>query len=1101
MASNHDRIGKALELLVAGLQPYVQRELKSHLGEGWDATALASLPSPVSRVNWNDPKVLLDSMWQEWNRVFRNTLGSSERNLVRELLDVRNKWAHRETFSSRDTLRYLDSMIRLLSAVSASEEMDAIEQMYTDLQRFQFEQQRRNEMRKKSYQPTEGRPSEGLKPWRQVVTPHHDVITGQLKQSEFAADLWQVYQGEGPDEYRHPTEFFRRTFLTGGISELLKGTLQRLAGTGGDPVVELQTNFGGGKTHTLLALYHMFSGADAAQLPGVEELVNEVGVAIPKGVRRAVIVGNRISPGKPHKKPDGTVVRTLWGEIAWQLGGREGYEMVREDDQRATNPGDTLTQLFNKYAPCLILIDEWVAYARQLHEDPDMPAGTFDTQFTFAQTVSEAAKAAKQTALIVSVPQSDVEVGGEWGREALRRLRNALGRVESSWRPATSEEGFEIVRRRLFQPLTNEQAVWRDAVARSFVDYYASQHPEFPSECRESEYERRIKMAYPIHPELFDRLYNDWSTLDRFQRTRGVLRFMAVVVQALWEGDSNLLIMPGTIPLDHSLVQSELARVMEEQWTPVIDADVDGENSLPVKLDRANPNLARLHACRRVARTIFMGSAPLPHAANRGIDERRIRLGCVQPGESLAVFGDALRRLSDRATYLYADGNRYWYSTQPTVTRLAEDRAAQLHEHDVLEEITRRLRREAEDRGEFSRVHSCVTSSDVPDEHDARMVILSPDQPHSKNQQDSPARTTAQEILEYRGNSPRNYRNTLVFLAPDATRLEDLKTAVRSFLAWTSICDEADENNLDAFQRKQAETKRKSADETVNIQIPETYQWLLVPIQPETSAETSWVEIRQLGKDSLATRASKKLINEDLLVTRLGGTRLLLDLNRVPLWERQGDQEGNHVNIKTLVDHFATFLYLPRLKNSNVLLDAIQDGVSLLTWEADAFAFAQGWDEKAQRYVGLQAGTGVTAIADGASVIVKASAAKAQMDAEAAPAATTDTDASPTTAAPPDALIGETVATVPESDGQAHGAPAYRWFHGTIKLDPLRVGRDASRIADEVIQHLTKLDHADVKVTLEIHADLNQPPTEKTVRDVRENCQTLNFENFGFEVT
>ena len=661
--TNRERVGKGLDLLSAGLRPFVERELKSHLGDKW-ANVLVDSASPRGQKgkapasNLNDPQVLLGVMWDQWNDVFRDVLGPAERSLVSELRGIRNQWAHHEQFISNDAIRALDSTERLLNAVSAAEAAAEVGQMRMDLMRVVFDEQRRSEMRKKSFQPTEGNPQGGLKPWREVVTPHPDVASGRYQQAEFAADLWQVYQGEGTDEYKHPTEFFRRTFLTEGLRRLLTQAVSRLSGQGGDPVVELQTNFGGGKTHSELALYHLFSGTPASALPGVEELVKEIAIPIPKNVKRAVFVGTQISPGKPHKKPDGTVVRTLWGEIAWQLGGKEGYKLVKEDDEHATNPGNSLKELFNKYGPCLILIDEWVAYARQLHTAADLPAGTFETHFTFAQALSEAAKAAKNTMLVVSIPASesphqkaergvtDIEVGGERGREALSRLKNAIGRVEASWRPASPDEGFEIVRRRLFQPLSGDQFVARDAVARAFVELYGSQQQEFPSECREADYERRIKMAYPIHPEMFDRLYNDWSTLDKFQRTRGVLRLMAAVIHSLWERqDSNVLIMPGNVPVDDQLVQFELTRYLEDQWVPVIEKDVDGANSLPLNLDRDNPNLGRYSACRRVARTIYMGSAPTLRASHRGIDDRQVKLGCVQPGEAVATFGDALRRL------------------------------------------------------------------------------------------------------------------------------------------------------------------------------------------------------------------------------------------------------------------------------------------------------------------------------------------------------------------------------------------------------------------------------------------------------------------------
>ena len=228
--SNHDRVGKGLTLLSEGLGSYVKRELKAGLGERWEDAAKDLQRGTVSKVNWDDPQVILGVLWDQWNAVFRRTLGHAERSLTSELRDVRNRWAHRETFSSNDAIRALDTMVRLLTAVSAAKPAEAIEQLRMDLLRTVFDEQRRHEMRKESFQPTEGKPQGGLKPWREVVTPHQDVASGRYQQAEFAADLWQVYLKEGSDEYKDPTEFFRRTFLTGGLTQLLQRALQRLAG-------------------------------------------------------------------------------------------------------------------------------------------------------------------------------------------------------------------------------------------------------------------------------------------------------------------------------------------------------------------------------------------------------------------------------------------------------------------------------------------------------------------------------------------------------------------------------------------------------------------------------------------------------------------------------------------------------------------------------------------------------------------------------------------------------------------------------------------------------------------------------------------------------
>lgn len=1117
--TNHERVGKALDLLKDGLQPFVEREMKAQHAQLWLDQVRSSVADTQTHLfsgkgepHW-DSASLLSVMWNQWNLVFRKTLGQAERTLVSELRDVRNRWAHQKPFSSDDAYRALDSAGRLLTAVSAPQ-AEEVEKIKMELLRVRFDEQVRSEKRKTAGTAIESEATGNLKPWREVVNPHKDVASGRYTQAEFAADLWQVHIGEGSDEYRNPAEFFRRTYLTQSLNQLLVGAVQRLAGQGGDPVVQLQTNFGGGKTHSMLALYHLFSGASQGELAGIDEVLKEAKVSRPPKVNRVVLVGNKISPGNPVTKSDGTVVRTLWGELVWQLGFQAGgikeakkaYKRIQADDERATSPGDVLRELMNEYGPCLILIDEWVAYARQLHDQSDLPAGSFETHFTFAQALTESAKAAQQCLLVISLPASDtsgsphavaddVEVGGERGRAALDRLRNAIGRVEASWRPASAEEGFEIVRRRLFEPLVEKsQFVARDTVAREFYDFYRTQQQEFPPECRDADYEKRLKAAYPIHPEIFDRLYTDWSTLVKFQRTRGVLRLMAAVIHSLWEkGDRNPLILPSNIAIDDPRVQFELTRYLSDNWVPVLEKDVDGPNALPLRLDREVPNLGKYAACRRVARTIYLGSAPTATAAHRGLEDRRIKLGCVMPGESAAVFGDALRRLATAATYLYQDGARYWFSTQATVTKIAEDRAEQLlrEPEKVAKEIETRVRADIRKSGDFSRVHPFPQSSqDIGDDTDARLVVLGIDHPYNK-ETTNPATTSAKSMLEMRGNSPRLFQNTLVFLAIDQVRLQDLDEAVRRFLAWDSILNDTEALELTPHQIKQAEGQKETADGIVSSRLPEAYQWLLVPTQSSPQGDRDWKAFRLSGQDPLAVRASKKLRNDELLVTNLAGTVLRMHLDRVPLWR------GDHVAIKQLVEDFGRYLYLPRLADTKVLLDAISDGLGLLTWERETFAYADSYDDGEHRYRGLRHGQRMGVTDGSTGMLVKSTVAAQQVAADEAARGAT----------------GRTGSTVPDTgrvDGSSkptdHGgdvavlpAVQLKRFHGSVKLDATRVGRDAGRIADEVISHLAGLMGADVSVTLEIAADLSGGVPDKVVRTVTENCRTLKFEDHGFE--
>ena len=1110
--SNYERVGKTMELLRQGLLPFVERELQAQHGKYWVTNVTAGWRNELTWTDDETPHLdiaaLLKLMWDQWNDVFRKTLGFSERSLVSELREHRNKWAHQATYSTNDAQRVLDSAARLLTAISAPQ-AEEVERMRMELMRVFFDEQVRSERRRSVHTTVESTVTGSLKPWREVVTPHRDVASGRYQQAEFAADLWQVHLGEGSDEYRNPVEFFRRTYLTESLTRLLVGALQRLTGTGGDPVIQLQTNFGGGKTHSMLALYHLVSGVKPTDLAGIDRVMQEAGATTLPTARQVVLVGNKISPGNPSLKPDGTVVRTLWGELAWQLGGRAAFEKVRLDDEQATSPGDTLRELFNAYGPCLILIDEWVAYARQLHDQGILPAGGFETQFTFAQALTESAKLARNCLLVISLPASDTsgsphtqaddtEVGGQRGREALDRLRNVVGRVESSWRPASAEEGFEIVRRRLFEPLSDPaQFRDRDVVARAFADLYRTQGQEFPPEARDGEYEQRLKAAYPIHPEIFDRLYTDWSTLIKFQRTRGVLRLMAAVIHCLWEkGDRNPLIMPANIPIDEPRVQFELTRYLSDNWVPILEKDVDGPSSLPLRIDGEVPNLGKYAACRRVARTIYLGSAPTASAANRGMEDRRVKLGCVMPGESPAVFGDALRRLAAAATYLYQDGPRYWYSTQPTVTKLAEDRAEQLKRDPdkVAMELEKRLRADLKKTGDFSRIHPLPhASSDVPDDLDARLVVLGMAQAYGKEAGNA-AEVAARAILESRGNAPRLYRNSLIFLAPDKTRIQDLDEAVRKYLAWESILGEKEILDLSPHQEKQAKAQRDTADGVVTARIPEIYQWLLFPKQATPQSAVEWQATRLAGQDALAVRASKKLRGDEQLLLSLAPSNLKLELDKVPLWR------GDHVSVRQLVEDFGRYHYLPRLRNAAVLLDAIQAGINTLTWELDTFAYADGYDDAGGRYRGLRTASLVTVSESDGALLVRPEVARRQLDAEVSAAARSTT---PDQHQAPSQTFNESGGATARAT--AGGADTFRpavrprRFYGSVALDPTRAGRDASKIAEEVITHLVGLLGANVRVTLEIEADIPNGTPDNVVRIVTENSHVLKFTQAGFE--
>lgn len=1090
--TNRMRIDKGLSMLREGLTPFVERQLAARLGGDWFAEVNRHRRHPLKqakggKVQW-DNAALLEVMLDHWTEGFSDILGTIHKSMVHELKAVRNLHAHEEShaFTYDETIRALGTMRMLLEAISAAEQAREVQRFEEEALRVKFTEKARVEERKQTSMPLEGEPDTAMQPWREIIVPHPDVASGRFTQAEFAADLDQVARGDGDIEYRDPVEFFRRTYITEGLRELLVNALRRLAGDSGDPVVQLQTNFGGGKTHSMLALYHLCGTRKLSDLIGVEEIMRAEGLQPLPDVRRAVLVGTALPPGQARTKSDGTTVHTLWGELAWQLGGKKAYKLLADSDKNGTSPGkQILLELFRAHSPCLILIDEWVAFARQLYHVSDLPAGSFDANLTFAQALTEAAGAAKNVLLVASLPASRIEIGGTGGEAALERLKTAFQRLQTSWKPATSEEAFEIVRRRLFEPIPVDKQTARDVVLRAFERMYASNPGDYPSGAGEAEYRRRMERAYPIHPVLFDDLYEKWSTLDRFQRTRGVLRLMAAVIHVLWERqDRHVLIFPSSVPLDEASVRDELTAYLEDRWDPIITQDVDGPSARSLQIDRENAGTyGRYSAARRVARSIFMGTAPTANAAHTGIDARRIKLGCVQPGESAATFGDALRRLSNEAMFLYSDPSQYWFNTQATVNRLADDRAAAYEEADVDAELVKVLKEDRQ-RGEFAGVHIAPESgAEVPDEMECRLVILGPQSPHERKSETSAARHAVEDLLRMRGSSSRLFQNMLVFLAPDAKKLSDLRDAMRRQMAWQSIVDDTEKLNLTSFSAKQASGKLVEARRAVKAQIPDVWMWCLIPTQADMRGPISWAEIRMTGDQPLAIRASKHLENQEQMLTRLGPARLGLELTN-KLW-----RDLSHINTRKLWEYFASYVYLPRLRDQQVLVGAIESGIAS-TVASEHFGYADRYDDAQQRYVGLRSSGGGVAVMDSLSVLVRPDVARKH-----------EYPAEPDV--PGDGAASEGTRRAP-TDGRS-GAPAAppqvkaRRFHGSVVLDSDRVGRDAGRIAEEVIQHLQSQPGARVRVTLEIAADLPDGVDETTIRNVSENCRTLKFESQGFE--
>ncbi len=944
-----------------------------------------------------------------------------------------------------------------------------------------------------------------LKPWREIARPHKDVLEGTFKQSEFAADITQVANGTAPAEYQDAGKFFSRTYITEGMRLLLISVAQRLAGQGGDPVIQLQTAFGGGKTHTLLAVFHLASREMATEkLAGIPPLLDEAGISSLPRARVAVIDGISLSPSQPRKR-DGITVNTLWGELAWQLLGEEGYQMVAASDTDGTSPGKkVLTELIQKAAPCVILIDELVAFIRQLELGKQYKAGTFDSNVSFIQALTEALKAVPNAMLLASLPESDLEVGGSMGQRALNSLEKYFARVESVWKPVATEEAFEIVRRRLFETPGERAEV--EGISRQFSDFYRQHAEKFPVETQSNEYFERLCRSYPIHPEIFDRLYEDWSTLEKFQRTRGVLQYMAIVIHRLWNSDNrDALIMPGSLPLEDSNVRNKSIHYLPQGWEPVIEREVDGPRSAPHDIDGHHTLFGSVQAARRTARTIFLGSAPSTREQMiRGIESERILLGAVQPEQTLGVFEDVLKRLRDRLHYLYSEQDRYWLDTKPNLRREMESRKQNISERDELLPLMKTRVTQAFGRNhQFGGIHVFTPSVDVPDDYGSgpRLVVLPTNSAYSRSETNQ-AFTAAEEILRNRGDQPRQKQNRLIFLAADYDVVSRLKEQGRIFLAWKSIVADIESGTLnqDLSHLNQAKRNRDSAEESLSQLVRETYKWLIAPVEEFVKGKPilNWEVVSvSPSAPNLVQAIEEKLREEEWLIYEWSPIHLRKMLSQWYLKDEVADVSA----LKVWQDS-CHYLYLPRLVNDTVFRNAINQGVE----SEDYFAFASGKEE--DRYLGFCFGRGGITTLDESSLLIEREAALAyrkrtQQATQPVPesggvsgiAGGTPTSMSGTGgAAAPAPTQGET-----GRSGTPSPSTTKKQFYGTISLDPLKAKMDFATIMDEVVQQFTAKLGVDVTISVEIEAKSNAGFDEGLQRTVKENCNVLRFSSAEFE--
>lgn len=1100
MTTNRDRIGTMLELVEKGALPFVNEYMKKQYGSHWRMQA--RVPNSLAPKADLDAYALLYIIINNWRDVFQNHLKPEMRDAASAALAGRNKYSHSSgAIDDSITLRALSGAHELLVGMFAKQQAEAAKALFDGLQNDMVRRRLEAEGKLKKSAASDDKPAapavtekteeekqpdflgggrvEGLTPWRIACPPRDDVLEGRLSKETFAANLAAAARGEASETYSDPHAFFSSTYLTQGLKLTLSNALRRLSGNGGASTVGLQTNFGGGKTHTMLSLYHMSKLADLSASETLRPIIDEVGVSKLEGVKTAVFVGTDKGPDIALGKFEGHQLRTMWGFLASQLAGREGMELIREAEEARTNPGaQILAELFERAGgPCLILLDELTKYFSQLE------GFRYEAHLAFVQSLTEAAAVSKTALIVGSLPDSDIEAGGtEQSLDALRRLEKLFGRTQSTWQPAQGFETYAVIRRRLFQELDDNGEKARKRTVEAFRKIYRENKGDFPAGTAEKDYEEKLLEAYPLHPMLFDKLSSEWGGLDKFQRTRGVLSLLACTIYASYrEGRDDPLILPSSIQIDDPGVRGALLEPLDGvAWGSIVDTEVDGDNSLPWKMQRSRPRYRDGRIATRAARAVFVSTAPQGDAKG-GLTGPELRLACVQPGDQVSIFGDALRELSEQSSYLYEAEGRYWFGSKPTLNKLAANRAGDVDADQIDAEIIKALKEDERARGQWSGVHTApYPPQDVEDRPATRLVILGPDTPYSQGDA-SAAYLAALDAVSRRAGGQRRFRNALVFLAADDRQLEEVRKTTRRALAWRGISEDR-ALDLTESQKQDAASRAAEAMKGARQAIRKAWSHLLSPEPSPDGGATLILDrtgLRPTGQRSPAEAAWDKAQEADFVISRLGKASLTDRLR--DLWP----SEQPHLSVDQVKDWFFEFPYMERLRDDQVLADALADALVDLDERNVAFGIASA--EQDGKYSDLKFNQSAVVRFGSGQLLVRREVAEAQLQA-----------AQPASEAGDGGGAQPSRPSAPGGVKEPEKARPTR-FTGTISLDALRGASKAGLIFNDVIGELDSADGVDLKITLEITATSRSGFPEDVEEIVRDNAKDLGFDTQRFD--
>ena len=611
-----------------------------------------------------------------------------------------------------------------------------------------------------------------MKPFSTIAIPHRDILEGRLTMDVFAADLWEVFKGRGPAEYQDPTIFFRKTYITDGLKNLLDIAEKRLKGEGGDPIIQLQTPFGGGKTHSLIALYHK-----------TKEW----------GAKAVVIDGTALDPKEI----------TIWEEIERQLSGKV------EKLKGRTSPGrEKLRELLDAHQPLLILMDEILEYTTKASGIKVRDSNLASQVLAFVQELTGTTKTLEKSLLVLTLPSSILEHYDENAERLFQQLQKITGRMEKVYSPVHDEEIDQVIGRRLFSSIDEKEA---RKVIEDFLDY-AERERILPEGVEKKDYRERFIKSYPFQPEVVDVLYKRWGSFLTFQRTRGVLRLLSLVVHSLKDTQKPFIRL-GDFDLKNDEIRRELIKHIGSEYDSIIAQDLTSKDAGAKKVDRSlGDAYTPFSFGTTAATTVFLYS--FSGGPERGATPSEVKLAGSDLSAPSSIVVEAVSKLKENLFYISDEG--LFFTNQPNLNRILLTRMEGIEDLELEEKnlLIKSLTKE-----HFDIFLWPNNSKDIPDTRGLKLVIL-------RN------RDRCKEFLENCGERPRVYRNTLVFLCSLESERINFESFLKKKLAWQLI--EKDKTlRITGEQRKEIRDRTKKAEIEVKEWVRGLYRTVLLPSKDE----------------------------------------------------------------------------------------------------------------------------------------------------------------------------------------------------------------------------------------------------------------------------